>query len=72
MTAKTRKPRKRAPATAPKLRYPTHSFAKGPDPERCGQCPLPPENRVHDLSRLPQMTAEQHAAEARRLGERED
>ena len=69
MKAKTRK---RAPASAPKLRYAQHAYARCDDPQRCSQCPLPEANRVHDLTLLPQMTAEQHAAEARRLGERED
>jgi hypothetical protein len=52
-------------AAKPKL--PIHPYA---GLGRC--CNLPKANQVHDLSLLPAQTAEQRAADAARLGERED
>lgn len=58
------------PREGPKLPWPVHAF--GPGRTCATGCPLPADNRVHDLTQLPEQTAEQRAHDAAVLGEHED
>lgn len=59
--------RRTRPAKKARPRLPVHTYA---GVGVC--CNLPRGNAVHDLTLLPAQTAEQRAAEARRVGEHED